>query len=233
MKRILLSAILIAAILIGVTGCMFDNESEQSVSELALEYLEQKYGEKFEYSAPAGSSYTGTITFLATCESFGNNRVLVQIENYKDAENRIVKDNYIAVKYKDNLREFFEQSADEEFGSSKIFCSSTARTLSPELSSNASYEDYLKCKDGLISTVIGLPESGYKDAEQFKRLSDKISNTLLCDEISILFIVVDDDTFESADEDELRNISLTKSGVAHARIDRYNGETKMDISGED
>ena len=56
MKRILLSAILI----VGTSCSIFDNEPKQDVNELALEFLEQKYGEKFEYSAPVGASYTST-----------------------------------------------------------------------------------------------------------------------------------------------------------------------------
>ena len=86
----------------------------------------------------------------------------------------------------------------------------------------------------MITAVISLLESGYKNFEQIKQLSDKISNTILCDEISVLIIVVDNDTFESADENKLRNIFLTETGVVQARLDRYNGKTKLDhILGED
>lgn len=85
----------------------------------------------------------------------------------------------------------------------------------------------------MITAVISLPESGYKNTEQIKQVSDKISNTILCDEISVLIIVVDNDTFESADENKLRNIFLTKTGVAQARLDRCDGETELDhILGE-
>ena len=86
----------------------------------------------------------------------------------------------------------------------------------------------------MITAVISLLESGYKNFEQIKQLSDKISNTILCDEISVLIIVVDNDTFESADENKLRNIFLTETGVVQARLDRYNGKTELDhILGED
>lgn len=207
---------------------MFDNEPEQNVNEIALEYLEEKYGEKFEYCAPAGSSYTGTRTFLATCESFGDYRVLVQIENFRDRENMVIRDNYIAVKYKDEVEEFFKQAADEVFGSSKVFCHVTGRTLPPELPSNASLEEYFSCKEGIMTGVIALPESGYKNDEQLRLLADKISDTLSCDEISVLIMVVDDDTFKSADEDELRKNFRTESTIAKLRLYRYNGNTKLE-----
>lgn len=229
MKHILLSVILIAAIMIEGTSCnIFNDEPKQNVNELALEFLEQKYGEKFEYSAPTGASYTGTRSFFATCESFGDHAVVVQIENYKDRENRVIRDNYIAVKYEDKVREFFKQISDEEFGSSKIFYNASGRVLSSELSSNASLEEYFSSRDGMITAVISLPESGYENFEQIKRLYEKISNTIFCDEVSVLIIVVDDDIFGSADEDELRNLFIAESGVAQARLDRYDGETKLD-----
>lgn len=225
MKRISLLAILIAAIMIGCTGCTLTKEN---VNELALEYLEQKYGEKFEYCAPAGASYTGTRTFLATCKSFGDYRILVQIENFRDKENRVIRDNYIAVKYKDEVEEFFKQAADEVFGSSKVFCHATGRTLPPELPANASLEEYFSCKEGIMTGVIALPESGYKNDEQLRLLADKISDTLSCDEISVLIMVVDDDTFKSADEDELRKNFRTESTIAKLRLYRYNGNTKLE-----
>lgn len=208
---------------------MFNNMPKQDVNELALEYLEQKYGEKFEYSAPAGSSYTGTRSFLATCESFGDRRILVQIENFTDNENLSISDNYIAIKYEDNVRDFFKQIADEEFGSSKIFYNASGRTLSPEMSATASFDEYLRSEDGLISAVISLHGNGYKNTEQLRSLANQISNRFSCREISILLIVVDDNTFSNSDESELRNIFLTRSGIVQARFERYNDENNLDI----
>ena len=232
MKHTLLSTILGAAIMIVCMG-LFDNKPKQStpkkrVNEIALEHLEEKYGEKFEYSAPAGSSYTGTRTFLATCESFSDHRILVQIKNFRDRENMVIRDNYIAVKYADKVEEFFSQIADEEFGSSKVFCHATGRTLPPELPSNASLEDYFSCREGVVAGLIVLPESGYKNDEQLSLLANKISDTFSFDELSVLFMVVDDDTFKSADEDELRDIFRTESPIAKLRLYRYKGNTKLE-----
>ncbi len=209
-----------------------NNQPKQDVNELALEYLEQKYGEKFEYYAPAGSSYTGTRTFLATCESFGDRRILVQITNFRDEENREILDNYIAVKYEEEVRNFFKKTADDVFGSSKIFYDASGRVLSPDLSSDASLEEYYNCREGMINAVIAVNESDYKNPEQMRLLSDKISNNFLCDEISVLIIVVDNDTFESADEIGLRKMAVTESSIAQAKLRRNNGETELDIQKE-
>ncbi len=212
---------------------MFGNKSKQDVNEWALEYLEQKYGEKFEYAAPAGASYTGARSFLATCESFGERKVLVQVDNYKDENNRVIRDNYMAIKYEQEVKDEFTQIANEEFGDSKVFYAASGRVLAAELSSNMSFEDYLKCSDGLISAIVSLPEKGYKGAEQFTALSDRISSRFGCDELSILIIVVSNAEFEITDEELLRNMFSLKSGVAHSRITRYNGEVKLNIFSEE
>lgn len=210
-------------------GNLNGETSEKSVNQLAIEYLEQKYGEKFEYSAPVGASYTGTRSFLVTCESFGEKSVLVQIENFMDSENRIIKDDYLVVKYEDNVRELLGKMADKEFGESKIFYNSSGRTIDPTLPADASFEEYLCCKDGLISAVIALPENGYKNAEQLKSLCSNILNTFSCDEISVLLIVVDNEKFKTADEDELRKIFVAESGVTQAELNRYNGKENINI----
>lgn len=233
MKRIFLSVILIAAIMVVGTGCEHDDKPKQSVNEMALEFLEQKYGEKFEYSAPAGSSYSGTRTFLATCESFGDRRVLVQVENFRDSENSVVLDNYIAIKYEDKVIETFKKAADEEFGTSRIFYTASGRVLSSELPSDASFEEYLDCKDGLINPYIILPESSHKSVEQLKSLSDKISNTFSVDSLSVSLLVLDDDTFKSADEKKVQDILIRNSGVAQLHISRHNGKTDIEIKADD
>ena len=83
-----------------------------------------------------------------------------------------------------------------------------------------------------MSGVIALPESGYKNAEQLSLLADKISDAFSFDELSVLIMVVDNDTFESADEDELRDIFLSKS-VEQVRLNRHNGNTRLDTFEED
>ena len=229
MKKILLALLLFAAFTAGAAGCSAKLNDSVDVNELALEHLEQKYGEKFEYAAPAGMSYTGTRTFLATCESFGDRRILVQITDFRDEEKREILDNYITVKYEEEVRNFFKSAADDIFGSSKVFYAASGRVLPPDLPSDASLEEYYNCREGMICAVIALNESAYKNSEQIRLLSDKIADKFLCDELSVLIVAVDNDTFESADEIELREICLTKSSIAQARLERYNGETKLDI----
>lgn len=229
MKNILLALLIFAAVTVSGIGCSLNNNDEVNVNELALEYMEQRYGEKFEYAAPAGMSYTGTRTFLATCDSFGDRRILVQITDFRDEEKRKIVDNYIAVKYEKEVENFFKNAADDVFGSSKVFYAASGRALSPDLPAGASLDDFYNCREGLISAVIALKESDYKNSEQISLLSDKIADKFLCEELSILIIAVDNDTFESADEAELRDKFVTKSTIAQARLERYNGETKLDI----
>lgn len=153
----------------------------------------------------------------------------MQITNYRNEEDREILDNYIAIKYEDEVRAFLTKSANDVFGSSRVFYAASGRVLSPDLTRNATLSEYYNCRDGLICAVIALKDIGYEYPEQITTLAEEISNTLLCDEISILLIVVDNDTFESADESKLRNLFLTKSGIAQASLQRHNGETKLEF----
>ena len=98
-----------------------------------------------------------------------------------------------------------------------------------DLPSDASFEDYLNYKENLISAVISLPESGYENTEQLESLCEKISGKFSADELSCLIIVVDDDTYKSADEDEIRQMFLHRSSIAQAEINRYKGKDKLSM----
>jgi hypothetical protein len=108
MKRSLIPVILIAAFLLGEAGCMSDNSSQNSgqINDIALAHMEQKYGEKSEYAAPWGDSMSETREFIARCDSLQDQDILVQIENYRQKE-KIFRDNYLAVKYRENTITFF------------------------------------------------------------------------------------------------------------------------------
>ena len=74
MKKIMIAALLVVAILVGGTGCMLKKIMEAGdtkwINQQAIDQLEAKYGEVFAYAAPCGDSTTGTREFFVTCNSF-------------------------------------------------------------------------------------------------------------------------------------------------------------------
>lgn len=234
-KRILLLAILFATILIGGTGCsMFEknnnNQPKQDVNELALEYLEQKYGEKFEYCAPAGSSYTGTRTFLATCESFGKKRIVVQIDNYKTDE-RQFRDNYLALKYEDRLYDYFSEIVNSQFSEFKLYCGAIGVALSADLPADATFDEYLKDPAGNITALAVVKESEYKGKEQLSQILETITSTCGASRLSVVVIVIEDTRFSDCDYEKAHDCNIRKGYLAKGEILRGEGETFIDYYG--
>ncbi len=231
MKHILLSAILIAAIMIEGTSCnIFNDEPKLNVNEMALEYMEQKYGEKFEYKAPTGSSYTGNRTFLATCESFGDETVVVQIVNYKTDE-RQFRDNYLAIKYADRMIDYFSQIVNNQFGESKVYYSPTGKPLSADLPANATFEEYLMDPSDTILAWIVVKKSDYRDMDQLSEIMETISSDCAAGMMSVYLIVIEDSEYIDCTDSKARYYSMHELCFAKGEIFRANGNTSIDYYG--
>lgn len=231
MKHILLSAILIAAIMIEGTSCdIFYNEPKQNVNELALEYMEQKYGEKFEYKAPAGSSYTGNRTFLATCESFGDQTVVVQVVNYK-TEERQFRDNYLEIKYADQLYDYLSQIVNNQFGEFKLYYGTVGRPLSPDLPANATFEEYIMDPSGTINAYIVVKKSDFKDMNQLSEIMETITSNCAAGMMSIVLLVIEDSKYIDCTLSKARDYSIRENYFAKGEILRSDGDTDIDYYG--
>ena len=231
MKHILLSAILIAAIMIEGTSCdIFNNETKVNVNELALEYMEQKYGEKFEYKAPTGSSYTGNRTFLATCESFGDQTVVVQVVNYKTDE-RQFRDNYLEIKYADRMFDYLSQIVNNQFGESKIYYGTVGRPLSADLPANATFEEYIMDPSGTINAIFVVKKSDYKDMNQLSEIMETITSDCAAGRMSIVLLVIEDSKYIDCTLSKARDYSIRENYFAKGEILRGDGDTDIDYYG--
>ncbi len=231
MKHFLLSVIMIAAIMIEGTSCnIFNDEPKVNVNELALEYMEQKYGEKFEYSAPTGSSYTGNRTFLAKCESFGDKTVVVQVENYKTDE-RTFRDNYLEIKYADRLSNYLSQIINDQFGESKLYYGTARKPLSADLPADASFEEYLKDPSGTINAYAVVKESDFNDMKQLSEVMETFSSDCAAGSMSIVLIVIEDLKYIDCNLSQARDYSMRENYIAKGKILRAEGDTSIDYYG--
>ena len=211
---------------------MFDNKPKQDVNELALEYLEQKYGEKFEYYAPAGASYTGTRTFLATCESLGDKNVVVQIENYKTDERQFI-DNYLEIKYTDHMLDYLSQIVNSQFGESKIYYSSAGKPLSADLPADATFDDYLKDPAGTINAMAVVKKSDYKDREQLSQILETITSDCAAEMMSIVVLVIEDSRYNDCTYSQARDYSIRDNYFVKGSIVRGEGKTYIKYYGSE
>jgi len=146
----------------------------QNINDAALEYMEEKYGEKFEYSAPYGNSMTGTHQLLVKCASFPDQKILVRIENYK-SEDKVFLDNYIAVKYYKYTVDFLSECANKVFGEANVFYDVANEVPSPELTKNATFDEYLADKQVPLIILVEVKSSGFISEEQANKLAELIT----------------------------------------------------------
>ncbi|CDX04957.1 Prokaryotic membrane lipoprotein lipid attachment site profile [Desulfitobacterium hafniense] len=164
-RRILVPAMLCIALLLGGYGCM--SKEKQNINDAALEYMEQKYGEKFEYVRPWGSSYTtpGRRQILVSCASLPNKEILVVISGDKKTES--YSDNYMDLFYESQVSEYIKQVADKHFGNFaveiSIIRSPTAKGISP----TTGFDEYILNENHIVDANIIIKTSDEETVREF------------------------------------------------------------------
>jgi hypothetical protein len=184
--------------------------------------MEQKYGEKFEYSAPFGNSMSGTRQLLVKGENFPDQNIVVSIENYRSRD-RVFRDNYLAVKHHAAYTELFQNYASDEFGEATVFCRISTLALSPELSANATLYEYLADTSAPLRIMVEVKESDFTSEEQAQRFAERIAENGAYFSISI--VVVDDSEYGTFDIYTLDELIGLKKYIRFAMI------TRLDSSG--
>ena len=208
-------------LLIGVGGCM--KEKPKNVNTAALEYLEQKYGEPFEYARPWGDSFGGTRQFLTSCESLPE-PVMVEIENYR-TDAPIFRDNFLAVKYKDQTAEFLRECAAAEFGEATVFYGVAKSAMPETLAVDADFETYLAECDVTLAFRIEVPQSRFTDKEQVEKVTERIAASGL--HFNFMVVVVADDAYGTYDASALADVVTLRTYSSCAQITNYNDEIKI------
>ena len=233
-KRII-AAFLLLVMAVGGAGCMVNtqnenNDNELTPNELALAYLEEKYGEPFYYSAPYGDSMTGTRSLLVTCNSLPNQQILVQIEGYK-TNDKVFLDNYLAVKYQSETLDFLQAYATEFYPSTNIFYNAPVVCQSANLSATSSFEEFLADGRAELIVMLEVKASEFTGTEALDEIVAKITES--CNHMTLTLIVVDDSIFGTLDRSELNNRIAHRDYVAMAKayIDQDGVEIKW--RGED
>ena len=204
----------------------------QNINDVALAYMEQKYGERFEYVAPWGNSMSGTREFLAKCDSLPRQEVLVQIENYRN-EDKIFRDNYLAVKYREDTIDFILNCANQVFGETTVFYDVAKMALSPELPVNATFDDYFADPRGFVSVSIEVKSSDFVSKEQAQKVIDPIATACKADYLGIIIVIVEDDKYGTFDIDSLGEHVVSRQFVQCVRLTRQNGSTFTEWLGEE
>jgi hypothetical protein len=226
-KRIIMPAVLVAALLLGGVGCM--GNRQENINDDALAYMEQKYGEKFEYVSPWGSSYTGTHQLFVKCKSIQSEEILVEVE--KTESGNTFRDNMLAVKYQQDTKDFLLQCAETIFGQAKILYEPTQECQSESLPATASFAEYLADTRAAIMPTIVVKTSALSSKDQADELAQLIAASGVRFLISLS--VVSDSDYEAGNWQSLSDFLAGKYESTGATIANSNAQIEIAWTGED
>lgn len=212
MKK-LINTLLIILSIMSLSGCSpYPNKSkdEPNITEQALSYMENKYGETFEYAAPWGNSMSGDHSMLVACDSFPDKCVLVGVIDYK-TEDKEFRDNYIALKYEDETRRFLESNTSTIFEDYRVYYDTMRQTLSTDISADASFDEYLNDKECRIATYIVTNKSGFNTKEEVENMVNGILDKFGGRYLSVIVVVLSDEKYE---------VCIDRENVADAIVER-------------
>lgn len=222
MRKAVIVFIVLGVLLIGCCGCIKNDISKENnkknINDVALEYMEQKYGERFEYVTLWGVSYANKdITQMLVKSSSMPDEILVEV---KKSENEYTfSDNYLAVKFKKEMCESIQLAAGSTFDKSLVFYDVLIQTLSPKLSADASFEEYsTDALSGISATVV--VSSEIFEEPLVKNFAKKISESGIG--ALIRFVVVDAEQYYSLNSVNIDEIIGQEKYLYFAVIDISN-----------
>lgn len=192
-KRII-AAFLLLVMAVGGAGCM--TLQKNNFQDQAISYMEEKYGEKFTFVSSWGSSYANIDckSILVQCDSVSGE---ILVERFND----VFSDNYLALKYADQVTATVDNLSKSVFSSSWVNYEVLRQTLSENLPANASFSEYCADPRAAIIVSVAVPSSTFDTVKVEDFANDMAENGL---HGSIHFAVMDDAHFTDMNADSFR-----------------------------
>ena len=194
--------VLCAIIMIGVCGCMNSQKVKMSVDE-CINYMVEKYGEKFIYVEPYSDYQTNTsLKIIVQSENIPDSRILV-VSEIVDGK-VLYHDNYLRAKYESLTFDLIQDIARTAYGDCRVIYTTSNNYFLPDsFGVSTTFEEYCTNVKSNISAAILLPPS-HKDSAKDKEMDDLYN--LICENKIICSISVyytnDLDKYQSIDKIE-------------------------------
>jgi len=153
--------------------------------------MEEKYGEPFYYVAPWGSTYAKRgVTQILVAGGFDIEVILVEAS--KDNGSYNYSDNFLAIKYRQDVSDLIKNTVDFTFGESINFYEVAKVALPPGLTSDASFDNYIKNPGPVVSAIVLVPYSHFNGMllSEFTESFQGLGITVV-----LRFLVIDDSGF--------------------------------------
>ena len=194
-----------------------------SGTERVLNYLENKYGEKFSYVGPAGDSMSGIHSFFVACESMPEKRILVEIDNYKE-KSELIRDNYLLFKYYDDIYIMLLRELQAQFGDVVLYYLPGVSVPKANLPATASLDELLNDSGIIIAASAEVRASRLKSIEQVENAVRSITSRGC--RYYLTFISIEEEQFSLLSNEELSNRASDKNFVHFAELVKGDGGTR-------
>lgn len=191
-------------LLTGVTGCM---NNKESVVDKMVAYMNEKYDDHFEYSAPFGGGPDATSTqIIVTSEKCPEAEIWV--EYYTRDSNEIFADNYVSYKYEEQTRNALQNLLEDVFDSEiKLRYGVGSKGSVNDFTNNTSFNEFISNPASYVRFSAFVFDNGTGISIAEKELKQAIEDSGFV--ISgLLYITSDEMEFEKAFE--LSDAELSK-----------------------
>ena len=216
-KKLIISSLLLAAVVVVVAFILNSDRQPPNHNEIVRAALEEKYGGQFEIvsSRRSGATTGSPWGFIATSDMLPGRyiNVNVQIENLQRASERILVDNFFAIKYEEETIAFLHNIATDVFGEAIIHYEASGLSLSQGLPANTTFEEFFADTSALLRILIEVKESDFISEEQAIKAAEAIAAGGAHFRLDIM--VLADDVFGTLDREELRANIMPQEHLAH------------------
>lgn len=161
-----LTVILLLSIL---SGCK--NGYEQ---QMVYDYLEDKYGETFEYSSPWGNSLYGDHELFVTCNSLDSS-IYVVVKDYRETT-RTFHDNYVAVMYEEQTEQFMRNCIGEFFSDFHLYYDTPFEPCADDLNKQSTFEEYISDQTYVMHISVAVPIDSIENREQILKMAEELGS---------------------------------------------------------
>lgn len=168
MRRLPLALIVILLLSI-LSGCK--NGYEQ---QMVYDYLEDKYGETFEYSSPWGNSLYGDHELFVTCDSLDSS-IYVVVKDYRETT-RTFHDNYVAVMYEEQTEQFMRDCIGEFFSDFHLYYDTPFEPCADDLNKQSTFEEYISDQTYVMHISVAVPIDSIENREQILKMAEKLGS---------------------------------------------------------
>ena len=168
MRRLPL-ALMVILLLSILSGCK-DGYEQQMV----YDYLEDKYGETFEYSSPWGNSLYGDHELFVTCDSLDSS-VYVLVKDYRETT-RTFHDNYVAVMYEEQTEQFMRDCIGEFFSDFHLYYDTPFEPCADDLNKQSTFEEYISDQTYVMHISVAVPIDSVENREQILKMAEKLGS---------------------------------------------------------